>query len=297
MNIKISVVINTLNESKNIERAINSVKWANEIVVCDMHSEDKTVEIAKKMGAKVIYHKKEDYVELARNFAISKASGDWILIIDPDEEIPQSLKLRLLEISSKMHQIDFVKIPRKNIIFGSWMKTSMWWPDYNTRFFKKGKVEWKPKIHRQPEVSGEGLELSAEESLAIVHHNYQSIGQFIGRMNRYTQVEAKELKKEGYKFKWQDLLDKPLGEFLSRFFANRGFEDGLHGLSLSLLQAFSVLLVYLKLWEESNFQKQEFNLSKIEEEKNKNAFAINYWIKQSKLSKNPLKRFLQKVTG
>src|SRR3989344_1312352 len=109
---KISVVINTLNEEKNIERAMKSVNWAGEIVVCDMYSEDNTVEIAKKLGAKICFHKKTNYVEPARNFAISKATGDWILVLDADEEIPDSLSKRLQEIAEKMHQINFVEIPR-----------------------------------------------------------------------------------------------------------------------------------------------------------------------------------------
>src|SRR5687768_401137 len=116
---------------------MSSVAWASEILVCDMHSQDKTVEIAKKKGAKVIFHKKLDYVEPARNFAISKAASDWILVLDADEEVSDSLSSRLMEIADKMEKIDFVRIPRKNLIFGRFMKNSMWWPDLNIRFFRK----------------------------------------------------------------------------------------------------------------------------------------------------------------
>ena len=294
MNSNISIVINTLNEDRDIKRAIKSVKWADEVVVCDMHSNDKTVEIAKKLGAKIVSHKRLDYVEPARNFAISKAANEWILVLDPDEEIPESLKERLMEIASKMDQIDYVRLPRKNVIFGKWMKGAMWWPDYNVRFFKKGKVLWTDEIHRPPETEGKGLDLSADEGLAIIHHNYQTIFQFIERMNRYTTVEAEELKKQGYKFNWQDLFDKPLNEFLSRFFANRGFEDGLHGLALSMLQAFSFLIVYLKVWENSSFKETALNLTDLEAEKSKMGYQINYWMKEIKSSKNPFKRFFSK---
>ena len=294
MNSNISIVINTLNEDRDIKRAIKSGKWADEVVVCDMHSNDKTVEIAKKLGAKIVSHKRLDYVEPARNFAISKAANEWILVLDPDEEIPESLKERLMEIASKMDQIDYVRLPRKNVIFGKWMKGAMWWPDYNVRFFKKGKVLWTDEIHRPPETEGKGLDLSADEGLAIIHHNYQTIFQFIERMNRYTTVEAEELKKQGYKFNWQDLFDKPLNEFLSRFFANRGFEDGLHGLALSMLQAFSFLIVYLKVWENSSFKETALNLTDLEAEKSKMGYQINYWMKEIKSSKNPFKRFFSK---
>ena len=294
MRSKISAIINTLNAKDNIERAIKSVKWTDEILVCDMYSEDKTVEIAKKLGAKVVFHKKLEYVEPARNFAISKASNDWVLILDPDEEVPQSLGERLFQIASKMKQIDYVRLPRKNLIFNKWMRASMWWPDYNIRFFKKGKVVWSDEIHRPPDTTGEGLDLPAEENFAILHHNYQTISQFINRMNRYTEVEAKYLIKHNYRFKWFDLLEKPLSEFLSRFFANKGYMDGLHGLALSLLQALSFLIVYLKVWEDSGFKETVLNLTDLESEKNKAAYQINYWIRESKLPKNPFKRFLSK---
>lgn len=291
---KISVVTNTLNEGKNIERAIQSVKWVDEVMVCDMHSGDKTVEIAKKLGAKVFFHKKEDCVEKARNFAISKASNDWILVLDPDEEIPESLAKRLQDIATKTEQIDYVRVSRKNIIFRHWMKYSGWWPDYNIRFFKKGKVRWTDQIHRPPEVSGQGLDLPAEERYAIIHHSYQTISQFIERMNRYTTIQAEELKKEGYKFNWRDLFEKPLNEFLSRFFANEGYKDGLHGLTLSFLQALSFMIVYLKLWEKAEFKEEDVNLLDLENQTAKSAQAINYWMKKVGRPENFFKRFLKR---
>src|SRR5688572_7980444 len=137
---KISVVINTLNEEKSIERAIKSVDFADEILVCDMHSDDNTPLIAKKLGAKVIFHKRAGFVEPARNFAISKAEHEWVFVLDADEEVPDSLKGKLKEVINGSGVTTFVEIPRKNILFGRWMKASMWWPDYNIRFFKKGFV-------------------------------------------------------------------------------------------------------------------------------------------------------------
>lgn len=282
MDKKISIVINTFNEEKNIARAIKSVDFANEILVCDMHSEDKTIEVAKKLGAKIVYHDKLDYVEPARNFAISSASNEWILILDPDEEIPEALSERLIEIVSKLKGIDYVQLPRKNLIFNKWMQASMWWPDYQVRFFKKGSVTWQDTIHSKPQTKGLKLQLPAEEKWAIIHHNYQTISQFVERMNRYTTIEAEQLRKEGYKFNFRDLFEKPLNEFVSRFFANKGYLDGLHGLSLSFLQAFSFLLVYLKIWEMENFKKADVNLLQIEEQKEKGIQVINYWFKQTK---------------
>ena len=197
---KISVVVNTINEGKDITRALRSVTWVDEIVVCDMGSTDGTVKIAKNLGARIIIHPFVNYVEPARNFAISKALGEWILILDPDEEIPNSLAEKLREMVDQPKSWDFVEIPRKNIIFGRWMKGSGWWPDYNIRFFKKGSVKWGDKIHRPPETFGRGLQLPSEEGYAIVHHHYGSVSQFLERMDRYTNIQAKELRESGYKF-------------------------------------------------------------------------------------------------
>ena len=293
---KISVVINTLNEGIYLKRCLESVKWADEIIVADMHSEDASVKIAKSYGARVILTKRVNFVEPARNFAISKASGDWVLILDPDEEVPETLSKRLQEIADGMEQINFVRIPRKNLIFNKWMKASMWWPDYNIRFFRKGKVSWEGiEIHKPPKTEGLGIDLGGKEGWAILHHHYVSLSQFVERLDRYTEIQAKELSKSGYKFSWQDLITKPTGEFLGRFFANRGFEDGLHGLALSLLQGFSFLIMYLKVWEIEKFVDQEIELKELKALKNKMGFEVDYWFKYGTLSKNLFKRFFQRV--
>ena len=292
---KISVVINTLNEEKFLKSCLESVKWADEVIVADMHSDDGSAKVARNFGAKVVLHKRVNFVEPARNFAISKVTNDWVLVLDPDEEVPEKLAKRLQQIAEKMNQINFVRISRKNLIFGKWMKAAMWWPDYNIRFFKKGSVNWTDEIHRPPKTEGIGIDLEPEEDLSIFHHHYDSISQFLNRLNRYTEVQAKELIKTGYRFTWSDLIIKPTGEFLGRFFANRGFEDGLHGLALSLLQGFSFLIMYLKVWEIDSFSDQEITIKELKETKNKMGSEITYWFKYGTLSKNPFKRFIQKA--
>ena len=115
---KISVVINTLNEEKNLPRAIKSVKdWVYEVVVVDMHSDDSTVELARSLGARIFNHKKMGYVEPARNYAITKAKGDWILVLDADEEIPGRLASKLKALAQES-EASYYAVPRKNIVFG-----------------------------------------------------------------------------------------------------------------------------------------------------------------------------------
>jgi len=288
---KISAVVNTYNEEKNLGRCLESVKnFAEEIVVVDMHSTDKTVEIAKKYKAKIFLHEYTRYVEPARNFALSKATGDWILIIDADEELPQNLASKLTKIA-KENKVDYVQIPRKNIIFGKWIEHSRWWPDYLVRFFKKGKVQFSNEIHVPPKTEGEGFKLEAVEENAIIHHNFQSISQFIERLNRYTDIQAEELVKKGVKFEWQQVLTKPANEFFSRFFAGEGYKDGLHGLVLALLQAFSELILYLKIWQNDGFdQKRIRNLDQVFKRSINDYF---YW--QAKTSTNIFKRFYFKL--
>ena len=274
---KISVVINTLNEEKNLPRAIASVRQlADEIVVCDMNSDDKTSEIAKKAGAKVYLHKRAGYVEPARNYAISKATRDWILILDADEQIPKTLANKLKKIV-RNPEADYYRLARKNVIFGKWVKHSRWWPDYNIRFFKKGNVVWSEIIHAVPETHGKGLDLPAEENLAILHYHYTSIEQYLERMNRYTTEHAKLLISEGYKLSWKDLIKKPTSEFLSRYFQGEGYKDGIHGLALAGLQAASEFILYLKIWQKEKFRAQGLEVSKIVDVMKGAETDVHYW--------------------
>jgi len=251
--IKISAIVNTRNEQNNIEDCLKTLKFADEIVVVDMESEDKTVKLAKKYTKNVFNHKNVGYVEPARNFAISKAAGNWILIVDADERIPRSLAVKLIKIT-KQKDVDFVRVPRQNLIFGRWIKYSRWWPDYNIRFFKKGVVEWQDQIHSIPITTGTGINLEPTEELSITHHHYTSIDQYLERSIRYSKTQAKELVVQGYSLDIKDVFFKPVGEFLSRFFAGEGYKDGFHGLALASLQAFSTLLVYLYVWQEQGFK-------------------------------------------
>ena len=273
---KISVVINTLNEEKNLPRALASVKsFADEIIVVDMKSDDKTVEIVKKAGAKVYQHKRMGYVEPARNYAISKATGDWILILDADEQAPKTLIKELKKIVQKP-KADFYRLPRKNIIFGKWIKHSRWWPDYNIRFFRKGFVSWSEIIHSVPTTQGKGLDLQAREDLAIIHHHYDSIEQFVERMNRYTTEHAKQRSRDG-RFRWRDLIKKPAEEFLSRYFSGEGYKDGVHGLALASLQAFSELVLYLKIWQKKGFEKEKTEIKEVVAAMKEIEADVHYW--------------------
>jgi len=273
----ISAVINVINEANNLDKCLYSLKnFVNEIIVVDMESTDESVNIAKKHGAKVFSFKPMKYVEPARNFAISKASGKWIILLDPDEFLPKSLKHELTKITLR-HNVDYVKIPRKNIIFGKWFHNSRTWPDYLIRFFKKGSVTWNKEIHSQPETKGNGITLLDSEKLAIRHNHYSSVSQFVIRSLRYSSIQAEELDKAGTKLKMSDFILKPVQEFNSRFFFAQGYKDGIHGLVFSLLQTFSIFLIYTKLWEKQGAIEKIVSRDSFVSASQEAIYEYSYW--------------------
>lgn len=274
---RLSVVIDTYNKATDLPRCLESIKnIASEIIVCDEGSTDGTLEIAKRFKARIINHKKVDFVELIRNYEVGEASGDWILVLDPDEEVSPLLAKKILQIISQP-QGDYYFIPRKNIIFGKWMRNSRWWPDMNLRLFKKNTVTWSNVIHEQPKAVGIGVNLDDNEDLAIIHHHYTTIDEYLERMGRYTTQQALYKLNSDHKFKWQDLISKPVSEFLSRYFFGKGYRDGVHGLVVAMLQSFSELVVYIKIWQNLGFEEKEVNVDQVIKLMKTHEKEIHYW--------------------
>lgn len=294
----VSAVINTWNEEKNIKKCIDSIStWVHEIIVVDMDSTDATQEIAVKLGARVFNHPHTGFVEPARNFAIDKARYEWIFVVDADEEIHESLALKIQSLTNNSHGKTFFRIPRKNILFGKWIKHARWWPDYQIRLFKKGYVSWLNEIHSIPITRGEGVNLEVKPENAIVHNNYSSIKQFIQRLDRYTDIQAMELLDEKYEFKTADLFKKPFNEFLSRYLSSEGYKDGLHGFVVSVLQALSEFILYLKLWEKEGFKDYDFKLDNFDNQAKTISSDINYWLKEEKIQseKTNIGKFVKRI--
>ncbi|MBI2029096.1 glycosyltransferase family 2 protein [Candidatus Gottesmanbacteria bacterium] len=258
----ISVVIHTYNSASTLRNCLNSVKWTNEIIIIDMGSVDETLKIAKKYKSKIYFFKYTGYVEPARNFGISKVKNKWVLILDSDETISVKLKSKLIEIS-KQDRIDFVLIPRKNIIFNKWIKYTGWWPDHKIRFFKKSSVRWTRQIHDVPSTIGKSLLLPPHEAYSIHHENYQSISQFIERLNRYTNIESRKILKNGENVDTYTPFRKASKEFIQRFYMSEGYKDGFIGLLLSVLMSFYQFIAYAKVLENKkrlNEQSNSLNL-------------------------------------
>lgn len=251
---KISVVISAYNEESMIDECLKSVKdVADEIIFINNTSQDRTIEIAKKYTKK-IYKRENDPVMLNKNknFGFTKATGDWILSLDADERLTAELSE---EIRNKISENQYTafEIPRKNIIFGKWIQNSIWWPDYNLRLFRRGKGKFPEKhVHEKIEVNGEVSKLDNP----MIHLNYQTVSQFINKLNKtYTESETENFIKSSKSLNWFDAIRWPVNDFLKTFFLQKGYKDGLHGLVLSLFQAFYSLVFFAKVWErKENFK-------------------------------------------
>lgn len=283
----VSVVISAYNNQDKIRNCLESVKWAEEIIVVDNSSTDNTLNIAKEYTDKIFTRVNNPMLNVNKNFGFTKATGDWILSLDSDERVTPELAKEIKSIvSSQQLEVNGFWIPRKNIIFGKLIRHSGWYPDYQMRFFKKGKGKF-PELHVHEMIKVTGTTGKLEEH--IKHLNYENITQFLNKLiNIYTPNEAQVLIKKGYKFDWTDSLKMPSKEFINRFFAQSGYKDGLHGLVLALLMAFYHLVVFVKIWEKQDFKEVNQNnfLSKVEGEIVKIKRELNYWLLTAKIEDN-----------
>lgn len=245
----VSVLVHTLNEEKNIKNCLETVKWADEIVLVDMYSDDKTVEIASEYTDKIFYHQRMGFADPARQFAIEKASNNWILILDADELVPVKLKEKLETIIDD-DLGDIISLPRNNYFFGKMMEHTGWGPQQDTlhRFFKKEYVFITDKIHSHlVEREDARIYEISDEDEGIIHFNYVDVEHFLEKLDRYTTIEAKALYEEGRDMKFKTILNQIFSEFQRRYFKQQGRKEGFRGFSLSFLMAAYRVVTYTKL--------------------------------------------------
>ena len=254
---KISVIINTYNEGKNIRNCLESVKWADEIVLVDMHSEDDTVMIAKEYHAKIYFFEKTGFVEPARSYALSKATNEWVLVLDADEMIPIQLKKALL---SYIKDYDAVYIGKTNYIFGRKMLATGWGAAKHLQphFFKKSFMKHTSKIHTFGEISSDARKMYLrDEGLTIVHFNYTDPEQFLEKMNRYTSIEATQYYNDKENIDMGFVAKKLIRDLRNRI----SLKDGLIGVSLTVLMFTYHVCTFLKLflmkeWNDVNIRQK-----------------------------------------
>ncbi len=243
---KISVVIQTLNSEKFLERVLQSVKAFDEIVICDMYSTDKTIEIAERYNCKIVFHEKTNYCEPARNFAIQAASHEWVLVVDSDEIVPDALRKYLYEFIQSPDTLNGIWIPRKNYLMGRFMHGD--YPDYILRFFRKEGAYWPPYVHTVPQLTGKTVKIPKQrKDLAFIHLINNPLELRLTKLNTYTTKEI--TKRANHNFPLGAIFYAPAYRFFKAYILKGGFKDGKAGLVNAGMDAFYKFTTIAKIWE------------------------------------------------
>jgi glycosyltransferase involved in cell wall biosynthesis len=243
---RISILLPTFNSAASVRDTLESVKWADEILVVDSFSTDNTLDICREYGARVIQH---EYINSAKqkNWAAPQCTHEWVFQIDTDETLEagarEEIQASLSAIGDEVHAF---KLPRRNHVLGHWMRRAGIYPDYQTRLFRKDRGRWiEREVHAHIVVSGEVRTLKHH----IMHYGMPTISKQLRNLDRYTRYEADELRKQGIGFRWTAVIVRPWLIFLHRYVWLKGFLDGWRGLILCSYVAFYVFLSHAKLWE------------------------------------------------
>lgn len=249
MSNSIAVIIHTYNEEKNIKNALFTARLlTDKVIVIDMESTDRTVEIALRNGARIYSVSHSLYVEPAREFAILKAQTDWVFLLDSDERITQDLATEIAKVIENK-RFNYYKVPRKNYFLEKkWLKHGGWYPDYVIRLIKKDAfLHWPKQIHSSPVINGE-CGLLNEPLLHYFHPNFENM---VEKTCIYEDIEANLLYGAEKKTSTLIIMRKYLGELYRRLFAKQGVRDGSLGIIESVYQAYSKAVTYLFLYEKS----------------------------------------------
>lgn len=240
---RLSVVIITLNEGTNIRRCLESVKWADEIVIVDSQSTDRTLEIAGEYGA-VIHRPEWRGFGPAKREGVGRATGEWILSIDADEEVTPELADEIKDAIVSSEGIAGYFMPRRTQFLGRWIYHCGWYPDPVLRLFRKseGNFDSAP-VHEKVQLNGKTGRLRQD----LLHYSYPTLDSYFDKFNRYTRLAAEKALRDGRSAGAWDILVRPAACFVKHYFIKRGFMDGLEGLIISVLSSCHVLTKYVKL--------------------------------------------------
>jgi glycosyltransferase involved in cell wall biosynthesis len=240
----VSVAIITKNEENNIEDALRSVADANEIVVVDAYSSDGTVEICRKYTDKIFQHDWQGFAR-QKQMAVDHTCGPWVLILDADERVTPELKKEVTDTLADTDCSGFY-VSRKNHFLGKWIRHSGWWPDNILRLFKKesGYLELR-EVHESVTVKGAIGYLRHP----LTHYTYWSLTDFIKRMENYSTLSAKEIRKNAGHAGLFSLTIRPFATFFKMYVLGLGILDGKRGLILAILYSYYTFLKYAKTWE------------------------------------------------
>ena len=243
---KISVCIICGDEEKNIRRALESSKWADEIVVVDHISKDKTYDIVKEYTDKVYQRAWTGFID-QKNYVLSLAKGEWIFSLDSDEEITEDLKNEIMTIINSKNTKDGYYVPRRSFFQGRWINHSGFYPDKQLRLFKRTKAKWGgQRVHEKIEIDGELGILKND----LLHYPFEgNIEEFEQTLNRYSTLQAKNLYDQGKRFNLFLLFARPFFKFLEIYILKMGFLDGIAGFFIAKISSHAMFLRYAKLRE------------------------------------------------
>jgi len=250
----ISGVVIALNEAQQLHYALSTLlPWCDEVIVVDQHSEDDTASIAERMGATVYQHDRTGGIaDPARRFAVSRASGDWIFILDADEMVPPTLAAQLRELADSEPAIDVVMVPRANVILGRWIRHGNNWPSRHARFFRPGSLLMTDRIHRsiEPAPGTRRHKLAADPGLAIWHFPGGNLSDLVRKVDRYTDIEARQAYAGGRRVDHPlQLFPEAIRYFWRQYVRGRGYRDGTMGLAVAITRTYYRVLTAAKLWE------------------------------------------------
>jgi glycosyltransferase involved in cell wall biosynthesis len=241
----VSVIVITLNEERNIQACLETVRWADEIILVDSHSTDRTIEIAKQYTDKIFL---SDFKGYSRNktMAVQQATSEWILWIDADERIPAALADEIQQVVKTNPVENGFEMPRKAIFLGRWIRHCGWYPGYVLRLFRKDKARFSDlAVHEGVVLEGARRRLQND----IIHHTDDSLEHYLWKLNRYTTMAAQERFERRKRAGIWSILFHPWHLFIKMYFWRLGFLDGVEGLMLCLLSSGYVAAKYAKVWE------------------------------------------------
>lgn len=244
---KISAKINVYNEEANIAAVCESLAWADEIVVCDSYSTDRTVEIARRYTDKIFFREFHGYKD-KHEYSDSVTTGDWILWMDADEIVTPELRasIEALKQRDPASLPDGFWISRRTEFLGRWILHSGWYPDYQMRLYRKAASYWDGvSPHEVAHVRGRTEKLTGE----LLHYTTHSLSDYHSRSDRYSTLSAEYHLKNGKRARSIDLFLLPLAAFVRTYVLKRGFLDGLPGFVIAVFAAYGVFLRYAKIWE------------------------------------------------
>lgn len=247
---KVSVVIIAKNEELRIRDCLESVKWADEIVVVDDESTDKTVAIAEEYGAKV-YKRKMDKEGKHRNWGYQQATNEWVLSIDCDERVtPELAKEIQTVLENTPDEITVYGLPIKNYLGKRWIKWSGYYPAHKDRLFRKDKFKYDEEAGVHPRVfyTGKSAKLSGD----VIHFSYENFYDLFAKFNRETKIEAEKWIKEGRKATFLKVLRKGISRFLKFYFQKGGWRGGFLGFVFAMHHSLYQYFSYIHYWELTN---------------------------------------------